>query len=328
MTMKRLRTYLLFGTKAAISLALLSVALHFVNFAILRERFYRLDYAWVAAALIALACQVVLVSLRWELIAHTCGARLTLRQAVLYNFIGSFFSQVLPSTIGGDAARIWLLARNTGAWKSAIFSVLVDRIAGLVWLAVLVLVSLPWSLALIQNSTARAALIVIGAAGAAAPCGLFLLSQLGRTPLGQWKAMRHLTNIATIAWTVLGSLRTGAPVAALSVTVHLITVLVLWFCARAIGSPFTLVNSVLLIPPVILIAAVPISIGGWGVRESVMLAAFAYAGLPNGDGLLVSILFGICSFVIGAFGGIAWSLSANRVGFAAVREAGDQALEV
>jgi glycosyltransferase 2 family protein len=328
MTMKRLRTYLLFGTKAVVSLALLYVALRFVNFSVLRERFYRLDYVWLAAALLTFAFEFVLTSLRWELIADACGARITFRQSLLYNFIGSFFSQVLPSTIGGDAARIWLLARDTAAWKDAIYSVLIDRIAGLVWLAVLVLVCLPWSLTLIQNPTGRATLIVIGAAGAVAPGGLFLLSHLGRTPFGQWKAARHLTDIATIAWTVLGSPRASAPIAALSVAVHLMTVLVLWFCARAIGSPFTLVNSLLLIPPVILITAVPISIGGWGVRESVMLTAFAYAGLPNSDGLLVSILFGACSFVIGAFGGIAWSLSASRVGLAAIREASDHALEI
>jgi glycosyltransferase 2 family protein len=326
--MGRTRAYLFFGVKVAISLALLYVAVGFVNLGALRERLSRLDYVWIAAALIALGLQIALVSQRWRWIANSCGAPFNYRRAILYTLIGSFFSQVLPSTIGGDAARVWLLARDAGTWKGAIYSVLIDRATGLIWLAAFVLVCLPWSLALIQNPLGRTALILIGAAGATAPAVLFVLSQLGRTALGRWTATRHLADIARIACAVLASSRLGAPVAIISVAVHLATVLVLWFCAKAVGSSFTLLDSVLLIPPVILIAAVPISIAGWGVRESAMLAAFAYAGLPNSDGLLISILFGAESFIIGATGGIAWSLSANHMRLASIREASNPAIDV
>ena len=207
--MKRLRAPLLFGAKIVVSLALLYVSLRFVNFGALRERLNKIDFVWAAAALIILGLQTVLVARRWEWIAERCGAKLNARRAILYTFIGSFFSQVLPSTVGGDAARIWLLARDAGSWKNAIYSVLIDRIAGLIWLAVLVLIGLPWSLSLIQNPVGRATLIVIGAAGAAAPAGLFVLSRLGRTAFGRWKVTRHLAGIATMAWSVVSSRRPG-----------------------------------------------------------------------------------------------------------------------
>jgi uncharacterized membrane protein YbhN (UPF0104 family) len=326
--MGRMGAILLFAAKVAISLALLYVAVGFVNFGALRDRLNRLDYTWIAIALTLLGLQIALVSLRWQRIAESCGGRLPPRRAMLYTLIGSFFSQVLPSTVGGDAARIWLLARDARAWKSAIFSVLIDRVAGLIWLAILVLICLPWSLALIQNPVSRTALILIGVAGVAAPTGLFALSLLGRTSFARWKVFQHLTNIATIAWTTLTSPRAGPSIAVISITVHLMTVVVLWSCAQAIGSSFTLLNSLLLIPPVILIAAVPISIAGWGVRESAMIAAFSYAGLPQGDGVLVSILFGASNFFIGTVGGIAWSLSANRIRLHALREATDKALDL
>jgi uncharacterized membrane protein YbhN (UPF0104 family) len=326
--MARTRGLVLFAIKVAISLALLYGALHFVNFGVLRERLYRLNYSWITAGLIALGLQLALVSLRWQRIAEFGGGRLSVARAVLYTLIGSFFSQVLPSTIGGDAARIWLLARDTGAWKNAIFSVLIDRIVGLIWLAVLVLFCLPWSLALIANPVGRTALILIGVAGAAAPVGLLILSLLGGTSFAHWKAVRHLADIARTAWNVLSSARTGAAIAVISITVHLMTVAVLWFCAQAIGSSFTFLNALLLIPPVILISAIPVSIAGWGVRESAMIAAFTYAGLPESDGLLVSILFGASSFIIGAAGGIAWSLSANRIRLRALQEAKTHAMDV
>ena len=325
--MRRTRGLLLFAIKVAISLALLYVAVRFVNFGVLRERLYRLNYTWIAVALITLGLQLALVSLRWQRIAEFGGGRLSAGRAMLYTLIGSFFSQVLPSTIGGDAARIWLLARDARAWKNAIFSVLIDRIAGLIWLAVLVLFCLPWSLVLIANPIGRTALILIGVAGAAAPAGLFMLSLLGGTSIARWKAIHHLADIAKTAWTVLTSARTGPVVAVISLTVHLMTVVALWLCAQAIGSSFTFLNSLLLIPPVILISAIPVSIAGWGVRESAMIAAFTYAGLPESDGLLVSILFGASSFVIGAAGGVAWSLSANRIRLRSLREAKTHAMD-
>ncbi len=326
--MANTRAYVFFGAKVAISLALLYVAVGFVNFGGLRERLNRIDYVWIAAALIALGLQIALISRRWQWIANSYGAPLNYRRSVLYTLIGSFFSQVLPSTIGGDAARIWLLARDAGTWKGAISSVLIDRVIGLIWLAALVLICLPWSLTLVKNPLGRSALILVGSAGATAPAALFILSQLGRTSLVQWKVTRHLADIARIAWTVLTSPRIGVPIALISIAVHLITVLVLWSCARAIDSSFTLLDSMLLIPPVILIAAVPISIAGWGVRESVMLAAFTYAGLPNSDGPLISILFGASSFIIGAIGGIVWSLSADRVRLASIREASEHSKDI
>jgi hypothetical protein len=36
------------------------------------------------------------------------------------------------------------------------------------------------------------------------------------------------------------------------------------------------------------------------------MLAFAYAGLAQGDGLVISILFGAASFIVGMIGGIAW----------------------
>jgi hypothetical protein len=67
-----------------------------------------------------------------------------------------------------------------------------------------------------------------------------------------------------------------------------------------------------LVPPVVLIATIPVSIAGWGVRESAMVLAFSYAGLVESDGLIISIIFGAMTFVVGAIGGIIWIASGYR----------------
>ena len=97
--------------------------------------------------------------------------------------------------------------------------------------------------------------------------------------------------------------------------IHLLTISAAWCCAKAVAAPVGVAHVLFLVPPVLLIATVPISIAGWGVRESSMIAAFAYAGLAESDGLTLSILFGAVNFVIGIVGGIVWISSGLGTAF-------------
>ena len=95
----------------------------------------------------------------------------------------------------------------------------------------------------------------------------------------------------------------------ISVVGQLLTAAAAWCVAQSASANLSIADALLLVPPVLLVTVLPLSIAGWGVREGAMVAAFAYAGLPQSDGLIVSLLFGIASLVLGCFGGIVWLLS-------------------
>jgi uncharacterized protein (TIRG00374 family) len=308
----KMRASIAFAVKAAISGLLLYLALDFVNLGTLRGRMSEIEWPWILAAFAVMALQLGLVSLRWQRIALACGTKLSRRTALLYMVIASFFNQTLPSTIGGDAARIWLVAHHHSGWKGAVYSVLIDRGAGLLWLALMVLACLPWSLSSIPNPVGRITLIAISAASIAGIVALFTIDRSGRW-LTRWRLTRHLAEIASVTWRVLTWRHIGFAVAVLSVIGHFLTALTAWCVARAIGSSLDLIEALLLILPVVLIASIPISIAGWGVREAAMVAAFVYAGLPRDDGLLVSLLIGVESFAMGAVGGLTWVLSGEQI---------------
>lgn len=146
-----MRRLLSFLAKAAISALLLYLSLRRVNLDSLGQRLSELDWRWVAAIFVTMVVQVGFNALRWRDIAEVCGARIRAITALGYTFIGQFFSQVLPSTVGGDAVRIWLLARGGAGWQTAIYSVLIDRVVGVTALATLVAACLPWTLHLVVN---------------------------------------------------------------------------------------------------------------------------------------------------------------------------------
>jgi hypothetical protein len=98
----------------------------------------------------------------------------------------------------------------------------------------------------------------------------------------------------------------------LSITVHVLTVVIAWCVVQSIAAPVSFDQVFRLIPPVMLITMLPISIAGWGVREATMGLAFGYAGLMTNEGVNVSLLFGAVSFMVGAFGGLVWILSPEK----------------
>jgi uncharacterized membrane protein YbhN (UPF0104 family) len=306
-----MRRLLSFVVKAAVSALLLYLSLRRVDLGSVGQRLGALDWRWIVFVLVLLCVQIPLVAVRWREIAVICGAKLPPVTAIRYSFIGSFFSQVLPSTVGGDAVRIWLLARGGARWSTSIYSVLIDRVVGVSALAVIVVACLPWTLNLVHDPVARAALALIGF-GALAAAAIFLgLGAQHLRVLERWWLTRHLATASRLAWRLCRS-AAGVRVAALSFAIHLLTVLVAWGAARATHASVDFVQVLILFLPVMLVATVPVSIAGWGVRESAMVLAFSYAGLAESDGLMVSILYGAATLGVGAIGGIVWIASGYR----------------
>jgi glycosyltransferase 2 family protein len=234
-----------------------------------------------------------------------------LATALRYSFIGQFFSQVLPSTVGGDAVRIWLLARGGAGWPIATYSVLIDRVVGVSVLAILVVACLPWTFIMIHDPIARAALALIGVGALLGALVFLVLGIKHLRVLERWWPTRHLAAASRMAWRLCQSI-SGTRVATLSFAIHFTTVMVAWSAAMAAHAAVDFVHVLFLVLPVMLIATIPVSIAGWGVRESAMVLAFSYAGLAESDGLIISILFGLVNLAVGTIGGIVWVTNGFR----------------
>ena len=306
--------------KATVSGLLLYFALRLVDLHTVAQRLRQVQVGWLALSVVILVGQTTLLALRWQQIVRQCGASMPFTRLFRFTMIGTFFNQTLPSSVGGDAMRIWLLGKQQD-WRVASYSVLLDRIIGLVVLACVVVICMPWTFALVQDPVGRIALLVIGL-GSLAGWLVFLVLGWERWHfLQRWSLTRHVAAGATVAIGILRTPRTLGVVALISVMSHMLTALCAWCVAHAINADLSLTDAIFVVLPVALIAVVPISIAGWGVREGAMVAAFAYAGLPQSDGLLISILFGVSYLMLGVLGGLVWVLGGQRADAQAAREA-------
>jgi len=307
-----MRRILLSTIKILISAALLYLALRKVNPADLASRINIASLGWIGMAIAVTFLQIFVGVLRWREIGAECGAPLATRQAMRFNLIGTFFNQTLPSSIGGDAVRLWLVARGGAGWRAATYSIFVDRAIGLIALAIIIVASLPWSYRLITDPNGRSALLLVDFAALAGGVGFLVLGRLPWPWLKRWWGTHHLHACSVIANRVIFSRKRGPKIAVLSLLVHVLAVVIAWCVVQSIAAPVVFSQIFQLVPPVMLITMLPISIAGWGVREATMGLAFGYAGLMTNEGVNVSLLFGAVSFVVGAFGGLVWIFSAEK----------------
>ena len=311
-----MRKFLVLSARILVSCALLYFALRGINFAELRARLTSNSAIWFAGwmtlSVLTIVVQVFLGAIRWQEISARCQAPLTVPQAFRYNMIGTFFNQTLPSTIGGDAVRLWLVGRTGAGWRLATYSVLVDRAIGLIALAVVVVCSLPWSYRMIGDDRGRLALVLVDLAAMSAGAGFLLIHYLPLPWLRTWWPTRHIYACSEVANRVVFDAKAGPKIAVLSISIHVLTVVSAWCAAQSISAPAYFGQLFVLVPPVALITMLPISIAGWGLREATMMIAFGYAGLNQTDGTIVSLLAGAASFVVGILGGGVWILHGGK----------------
>jgi hypothetical protein len=306
-----MRRWLSLLLRIAISAGLLYFALSGVKTAAIGQRLQEMKPSWIVAAVALAFVQLALLAVRWRMIVLACGAALELGRSFRLVLISTFFNQVLPSAVGGDAVRIWLFGRGDAGWTKATHSVLLDRFFGVLSLALVSVCCLPWSLSLIKDPVGRTALLVIGLGSVGGGLAFIALGFLKWRWLQSWMPLRHLMQMAITARRIMFS-PGGIGVIGLSIVINLLTAGMAWCAALSISAPLGYFQALQMIPPVMLIATVPISVAGWGVREKSLVLAFAYAGLPEGDGFLVSVLLGVTLLAAGIPGGIAWLIEPNR----------------
>jgi hypothetical protein len=297
--------------KTAISLGLIVVVFWKLNIAVVLESLRQLSVALILSVVLMFAVQALVAAWRWWVILrhHHLGIRLL--TTVRICLIGAFFNQLLPSSIGGDVARAWYVYRNGYSKRISVITVLSDRIYGMLLLVCLAIVFFP---ILVYFSVRNEALIVIGVLISGASLALIAVFWLDRLPswMQRWAFIRHLGSLSEAMRAITADRRAIVPVLGLSLLIHAITILATLVLLGAVAPQHNLLLCAALVPVITLMAMVPVSIAGWGVRESIMIYGLGLANIPKEAALIVSILVGLSLAAVGLLGGLTWLIQNNR----------------
>ncbi len=261
---------------------------------------------WLLLASVAqLAIQLALVTVRWSIIATSMGASLPIVLGLRFVWIGAFFSQILPGSVSGDLLRIWLFWTKCKNRRIAVYSVTLERVLMLAMLLVVVLASQPGLAArgvpfvyALAAASMLAAILVFAAA-------LVLSAGWLRTMHGWW-AIRVLSHAADDLRGLLLSRSRAAVLLMLSLASYLNMAIAMWLIARALDFGVSIADCIVLVPLIVLATTLPISVGGWGVREGAAIVLFGLIGLPRDSALVLSVLFGFSAILATLPGSWLW----------------------
>jgi glycosyltransferase 2 family protein len=271
-----------------------------------------------------LGCILIIVGLslvvaaRWHLILATMGSSLAFLESWRLVTIGLFFNQTLPSGLGGDAVRVWMMTSRGERLRTSFVSVAVDRIFALGAVAACMVGALP----LLNGGPLFLPVLVLSLAGVLGFAFLLswdaALSALGRV----WPALataripkilvRGIDLGRDLSRTVLGvsgTLREGPLIMLLSLTNQIALGLVIYLIGRGLGAKIGIVDTLILFPPAMLLSMVPITLGGWGVREAAIVWLYGSVGVPADLALGISIMFGLVITAAGLPGGLLWLIA-------------------
>jgi uncharacterized protein (TIRG00374 family) len=229
---------------------------------------------WWLLSLAIMAGSVWPMAWRWQRLLAARGVDDSLARLVRTYFVGYAAGQVLPTSLGGDASRIYETARrHEGSGGAAAGTVLLERALGGV--ATLVLAAVGFALAVGRYDVGGYLWVELAfVVGALAVCVVLFSTRLHpllqRTrPLLRWlRVERPLREV----YLSLHSFRADVPLLAamfaLTLVVQAVRVLAIWAAGKSVGVDLSPRPYYVMGPLLFLVMLVPFTVNGLAVRES------------------------------------------------------------
>jgi len=293
--------------KLIITIVIFYVLFQYIDFEHVIKVLKKSHGGFILLALLAQLASTLIAAYRWRLIMKLLDFHEKVSFYVQSYFRGTFFNQVLPGSIGGDAVRTIELVQKGYDKKDAIYGIFVDRVIGLVGLLVLNLIannlfygSFPSWLYQLLN------LITLG--GIAGFSMLFIFEKF--TFLTRYSFSNLFVRLSKRLNKLYGNKALLIQHIAITVVVHIFSILAIYALALSVEVNLNLETLLIAIPPVFLLTIVPISLAGWGVRESGMVGILMLVGAQKEEILVISVLYGLL-LIIAALPG-AWFWNQNK----------------
>jgi glycosyltransferase 2 family protein len=283
-------------------------------------------YKWefAVAAFIGLAIQFPISGLKWHAALRVCNIDLSFTRLTRFYCISHFVGQFLPTSIGGDAYRVFRVLPLVEPHSRAVTSIVIDRIVGL------------------------GALLCLGAIGAMFLIGHFRLPEGYLTALGLGSAavavgavalylgwfgvvrrkLQHLKMVAAIQGDLMQLLRAGwrwLPLLVMSFVFQLVAVGIVYLLFLGAGSEIGFAEVALIAAITGVAGILPLAINGIGITEGTITLVAVALGADYEDAAVAAILLRVVVLPLSALCGVLYWRESHSSGQAAAEAAAVEA---
>lgn len=293
-----------FPLKCVFSLGLLGFLFVSADMRQLGSGLLEVDLYYFSAALVVGIVAVVVSVYKWQALLAAGGINCHFWPLVRYYLIGIYFNNFLPTSLGGDAARIYLLSKKCGSHLLIALSVLLERLSGVIVLVLFLLIGVligPQFLEAGEN------FLVISLCCLVLFCSALLLFSTVRVWLQRLLPRSVGDKLALL---VEGSAidfhnrKTSWKIVCSSLLFQLLSIFIYVLVARALTIPLSFLDLLAVVPLVTLLTLLPVSLNGLGLREGGFVLLLARLQVSSTDALSLSLLFYSITVILSIAGGI------------------------
>jgi len=295
--------------RIVISVGLLTYLLYLADFQKVVVTIQRVNILYLSFSIGVFFICVLIFTRRWQVLLSHSDIKPGYRPLLAFYFIGYFFNNFLPTTVGGDVSRVYNVARISGKKAPSVGIVLLERIMGVMATLTYATLSMFWVSQIF--STSRIIFLTVG---------LFLVTLTGLLSLfnqkvyqfnisiiGRLKFMGVGEKIARVLHSIhefRDAKRIMLNAYGLSLLAQLLLIFINYILALSLGITQVSLGYFFLVVPVTFVMGLLPSINGLGVRDSGYVILLNRVGVGTAEAISLSFLNTFVPLIISVVGGL------------------------
>jgi len=260
-----------------------------------------------------------ITAVRWNTLLGTQKVKLGTTTLTLTVLIGFFFNNFLPTSIGGDVFRTYDAAKKANIpIETSASIIIVERFSGVISASTYAVIALFLGFTAIGNRSFIIPVIIFFII-----CIIIAFLILNPSILRLNKLINKIKflkkvkeKLANVYFTFLSFKKFKwvlVRVLIYSFLLQFAVILNYFLAAKSLGIDLNLTAFIFIVPVVTIIAMVPISIGGIGIRENTLVFIITAMGVGSEQAAICALLIFLMLIFIGIIGGITYSVRPNYI---------------
>ncbi|MFQ5822475.1 MAG: YbhN family protein [bacterium] len=302
-----------FGLKLLITVSLITILLLKVDWRDSLLTISKISLLYIVLLLLIAFVMITISCIKWQIFLKARNISVSLPRLILLYLIGYFYNNFLPSNVGGDLVRGFVLGKQIRNNLDSFSSVFLERFTGLLGLLILAITAFVFNIRLFQNP----AIGVILAFFSIAFFSIILLlfnkhAQRILNKIIEVYPLRLIKNKVIKFLNVIYSIRNKPMVLskamAISFFFHIMTIVNTFVVCLAIGTHIPVLDLAVIVPIVLLVSMVPISLNSIGVWEGSFVYFLSLIGINPSVSLSIALVLRAKNLFLALVGGVVFAI--------------------
>lgn len=297
--------------KIAISVGIVALLLSRMDFSTIGAQLAQVQIGGMFWGGVFILAQIGLLAWRWTDLINIDheGPVLSYRESLKITLASLLANVLFITSISGLVVRVGLTVHHGVTLAKSICAAITDRLMTLVALVIMAALFVPFFDRFVGGALHNVAYATIA---------VLVFTVMIFIPLFYNRAIKDLIlaspKLAACAHYMLSIVRDRGlflRIIANSLTAQFFYFISVYFIALSIGVSFNFFDLMSVLPVITLVASLPVSFGGWGIREGAFVYGLGLIGVPMETAFIISVEIGLLTMLATILAGVPALLSMN-----------------